>query len=182
VAIRIESGPERLYARDAVTLKHIQQLALGKLHTIEKALQCRILARRFCRNMLDGAAEIVADGKHVAGEIGDRIARGIGLLAVGAAAQILHIGHGAEQAIAHVGILGDESSELGVRLGRGVDALGIGASDSRLILRTRVGRFVGHRLSLTRRTVILIPDIDRERRKIKGQGGQAGGPCSQPWG
>ena len=45
-------------------------------------------------------------------ETGDGVTRRVGLLALGAAAQILHVGHGAEQVqVAHVGVLGDQGLE-----------------------------------------------------------------------
>jgi hypothetical protein len=62
--------------------------------------------------VLDGALEIVADGQHVAGEIRDGIAGGVGLLALGAPAQILHVGHGPEQPIAHLGILIEQGFQV----------------------------------------------------------------------
>ena len=92
--------------------------------------------------MLDGAAEIVADGEHVAGKIGNGVAGGIGLLALGAAAHILHLRHGAEQPVAHIGVLGDERLKLGARLRGWIGALRIGSGVARLILGAGIGLFV----------------------------------------
>ncbi len=109
------------------------------------------MRRGLGRHVIDGALEIVADRQHVAGEIGDGVARRVGLFPLGAAAQILHIGHGAEQPVAHVGVLGEQGVEIGpdlnVRVGAYVLGLGLrGIGDLRLILvgLTRIGLVVGH--------------------------------------
>ena len=61
---------------------------------------------RFRRHRVDGAAEIVGDGEHVAGEGGDRILARIGDLALGALAEVLHLGERAQQLVLEVGDLG----------------------------------------------------------------------------
>ncbi len=74
--------------------------------------------------MLDGALQIVADGQHVAGEIGDGIARRVGLLPLGATAEIFHVGHGAEQPVAHIRVLREQRGQIGAdlraRIGAGI--------------------------------------------------------------
>jgi hypothetical protein len=97
--------------------------------------------------MLDGAPEIVSYGEHVAGEIGNCVACGVGLFALSTASQIFHVGHGAQQPIAHIGILGYERLELGARLRRWIGAERIGTGTGRLILWPGIGIFVGHWLS-----------------------------------
>ena len=146
MAIWIEALSERLNAGHAVAFKHVEQLTLGNLDTVKKALECRILNRCLRRHMLDGAAKIVADGEHIAGKIGDRVACGVSLLTLGAAAQILHICHGAQQSVAHIGIFGYQRGQLRVRFDRRVSALLIGVGKPSLILRARLGFFVGHQL------------------------------------
>ena len=137
--------------------------------------------------------EIVADGQHVAGEIGDGVARRIGLLALGTAAQILHVGHGAQQAVAHVGVLERASAfssapSCAPCIGCGILGLGfrgIGRSCLILVGLTRIGLVVGHaRLGEGSRLKIEKSkrDIDRRAAKIKGQGARTALPCSQPWG
>ncbi len=108
MAIWVEALALGIDARHAVALEHVEQFPLRDLHAVEEALQRRILARRLRGHVLDGAAEIVADGQHVAGEIGNGVAGDVVLLTLGAATKILHVRHGAQQPIAHVGILGDE--------------------------------------------------------------------------
>jgi len=115
-------------------------------------LQRRILGRCLGRHVLDGAPEVVADGEHVAGEVGDRIAGRVGPFPLGAAAQILHVGKGSEQPIAHIGVLDDQGFELYARLPGRIVAIalavgtrslvGIGARSGRV---ARIGLVVGHR-------------------------------------
>ena len=55
------------------------------------------LARSASGHAVEGAADVVGGVQHVAGEVGDRVGAGIGDLALGAAAQVLHLGQRAQE-------------------------------------------------------------------------------------
>ncbi len=150
MAVRVEALALRVDARDAVALQHVQKLALGDLDPVEEALQRRVLGGGIGGNVLDRAAEVVADREHVAGEIGNGVTRRIGLLALGAAAKVLHVGERAQQAVAHIGILGDERLDLGRGRGSWIEVLGLlsrGLASLGVFRRALIGLVVGHLLS-----------------------------------
>ena len=72
--------------------------------------------------MIHRALEIVADRQHVAGEVGNGVARRVCLLPLGAAPQILHVGEGAQQPVAHFGVLDQQCVEIGAELAAWVAA------------------------------------------------------------
>jgi hypothetical protein len=75
-------------------------------------------------------------------------------LALNAAAQILHLGHGPEEPVVHIGVLGDQSLKFSARLRRGIGGIALHVSFARiggacliLVGLTWIGFVVGHSLS-----------------------------------
>ena len=93
--------------RDAELGERLLQPALGHLDAVDQRVQRRVAAAAaLLGHRLDGAAQIVADRQHVAGEGGDRVLARVGDLALGAPAQVLHLGQRAQELVLHVGDFG----------------------------------------------------------------------------
>jgi len=91
--IRVELLADRLKLANAVALERRQHGALGHLDTLDQGGQAgigRILGLR--RDRIQRPAQIVRDGEHVTRKTGDGIGLGILHLALGAPAQIVHLG------------------------------------------------------------------------------------------
>jgi hypothetical protein len=149
LAVWIERLTEGVDAPDPVALKRIQEFPLCDLHSIQETLERGILAGGFRGNVLDGAAEIIANGQEVAREVGHGVARCLVLLLFSSAPQIFYVGHGPKQPIAHVFILGDQGLELRVCLRRCLCSVALHAGilcgiDRILDSLAWFGFFVGH--------------------------------------
>ena len=83
-------------------------LALGHLDAFDQRLQSSASARvaRLGRQHHQGAAQRIGRRQHVAGKAGDGVGARVGDLALGALAQIFHLGDGAQQLSLQLGILG----------------------------------------------------------------------------
>ena len=96
----------------------------------------------FGRHVVDRALEIVGDGQHVAGEIGDAVGARVRDLAFGAAAHVLDVGKRAQELVLQIRLLGFERRERigleGRRLRRVAGRAGAG------IVRGRARKSVAH--------------------------------------
>ena len=94
----------RLEPLDAVLLHHLDELALGELDAVEQRLDAGIrLLADLVVERLHRALHVVGDGQDIAREIRDAVGARIGHLALGAAAQVFHLGQRAQQAVLQVG-------------------------------------------------------------------------------
>ena len=107
---------------DAMAFEHVQELALGHVNALEQSFQVLVFLDRFGCDRLLGAFEIVDETDGVLGKAGDRVARGLLLFALGALAQVVEIGVGAQQAVGQVGDLGLQRLDLGRQDGRDIGA------------------------------------------------------------
>ena len=95
----------RIYPGNAMALQNLLQFPLVHLDTLKKAGKVFVLPCRLIGNRIDGSLKIVAKGQDIAGKFTHRIFGHIGLLALGALAQIVHIGNQPEIAILEIGQL-----------------------------------------------------------------------------
>ena len=93
----------------------LMQLALGELDAVEQRLHAGIrLVADLVVERLHGAVHVVGDREDVAREIRHAIDARIRDLALGAAAQILHLGERAQQPVLQVGrLLGERRHGIG---------------------------------------------------------------------
>ena len=85
-------------------LQRLEQLALGQFDAVDQRLDAGLRAgAQFRRHRIERAAHVVGDAEHVAGERGDAVQPRIGDFALGALAQILHLGERAQEPVFELG-------------------------------------------------------------------------------
>ena len=90
----------------AVLFQHLQQLALGQLDAVEQRLDGRVRGlAQLGVERLQRAVHVVGDRQHVARERRDAVLAHVGDLALGALAQVLHLGQRAQQPVLVLGVL-----------------------------------------------------------------------------
>ena len=106
MAVRVETLAERGDAGDAVLLQKPLHLAARDLDALDQRLD-RLIAgiALLRRNGVERTLQVVADDQHVAGELAHRIFARVGDVALGAAAEVVHVGRGAEQPVGEVRLL-----------------------------------------------------------------------------
>jgi hypothetical protein len=130
VEVGVELLAQRLELLHAVLVEDLEQLALGELDAVEQRLGRGVgLLAQLLVERAERAVHVVGDGDDVAGEIRDAVDPAVGDLALGAPAQVLHVGERAQQLVLVVGGL----------LGQGLDQL----RDARLFLRLLGRRIAG---------------------------------------
>ncbi len=117
--MRVERLAHRLDAGDAVALEDAVELAAGRLDAGDQALHPLVLAQ-IGGDRGERALEIVLHAQHVAGEAGRGICGGVELLLLQPAADVLGLGLGVEDVLAHL-------LQLLLQLGQPVE-LGLAAS------------------------------------------------------
>ncbi|EGE55817.1 hypothetical protein RHECNPAF_850056 [Rhizobium etli CNPAF512] len=149
--IRIELLADRLELAHTMAFERRQHGAFGHLHTLDQRGQAGIgrgLGLR--RDGIQRPAQIVGDGEHVAGETRDGIGLGVLDLALGAAAQIVHLGGKAQVAVAQLAVFGFQKLKrvwLGGLFLHGIvlDVGGsVGCGIGRSCVRSVFRRFIGH--------------------------------------
>ena len=107
-------------------LHHLDQLALGQLDAVEQRLDAGIrLLADLVVERLHRALHVVGDRQDIAREIGDPVDARVGDFALGAAAQVFHLGQRAQQPVLQARGL---PCELRDRIGRcfgGLCSLGV---------------------------------------------------------
>ena len=110
---RVELLALGLDAADAELGQRLLQPALGHLDALDERGERRVAAAALLlRHRVDGAAEVVADRQHVAGEIRHRVLARVGDLALGPPAEVLHLGERAQELVLEVGDLGAAAPRL----------------------------------------------------------------------
>ncbi len=114
--VRIEFLAHRLDLADAVLLQRLLQVALGQFHALDQRGDGRLLAvAQFGPDRFKRAAEIVGDAQDVARKSGDPVLARIGDLALGALAQVFHVGQRAQQPVFHLGGFVDQKRGVDIR-------------------------------------------------------------------
>ena len=125
--IGIELLALRIELLDPVAAEDRLQVARGQFDALDHRPDRRLGVRaRFRRQMLERAREIVDHGQHVAREARHPIGLGVADLALGAPAQVLHLGQRAQHAILQLAVLGVQRLDHG----EGVALGGLGLSVS----------------------------------------------------
>ncbi len=102
--------------------QHLEQFALGEFDALDQRLHLRIALRaQFGTHGFEGALHIVGDRQHVAGETGIAVEPRVGDLALGAFAQVFHLGQRAQQLVLVFGSLAHKLGH-GDLLGRPIPA------------------------------------------------------------
>ena len=95
-------------AADAVALEGGEQLTLGDLDPRDQPGE-GLIATMLIAQAVEGAAQVIGHRQQIAGEPADRVFGGVLALALSAAAQILGLGHGAQQAVLGVVEIGAQA-------------------------------------------------------------------------
>ena len=144
-------------------LHHLDQLALGQFDAVEQRLDARIrLVADLVVERLQRALHVVGDRQDIARKIGDAVGARVGHLALGAAAQIFHLGQRAQQAVLQArGLLGERRDRIGRCFGGlcGLGVLGRGLSPVRAVVSVIIQSIS--------KCVEFAPDIRAEGAKIK---------------
>ncbi len=86
--------------RYAIFLQHLHQLTLGELDAFDQRRHLDIgMLAQFGLDCAQRAMHVVGHCQHVAGESGNAIDARVGDLALGAFAQVLHLGQRAQQSV-----------------------------------------------------------------------------------
>ena len=130
--VGIELLPQRLELFHPVLLQHLGKLALGELDAFEQRTGSGVgLLPLLGVECPERASHVVGNGHDVAREVGDAVDAGIGDLAIGPPAQILHFSEHAQELVLVLGgnagvVVGVDRPGLG-SLRRGLPVLGLGA-------------------------------------------------------